>query len=188
MAEADALSRLSPAILRCRHSLPILSTLYLRPTRFSEIGRTLNIRSNVLVRKLSALETHGLVEQTSSGYALTEYGRALMDGFYPLISEVEPQVVAEVLKCKWSKEILRNLLKGPRYSAEIVNSLRGLSWKVASDRLKKLQRLGLVNRLVMAESSPVRVAYVLTRKGKMTAMWMESAMLEQTGGASVEYI
>ncbi|MEM4560596.1 MAG: winged helix-turn-helix transcriptional regulator [Candidatus Caldarchaeum sp.] len=173
MSSANASIIARQAVLRCKHALPILSAIYPRPQRFSDIGRKLGIHDNVLVRKLESLVSHGLVELTSGGYALTEGGRRLMDTLQPLMNEVEPEVVAEVLKCKWSKEILKKLVKGPRYSVEVVDGIAGLSWKVASERLKKLQRLGLVSRTVVSEQSPVRVVYGLTRKGMVVAWWVE---------------
>ncbi|MEM2871244.1 MAG: winged helix-turn-helix transcriptional regulator [Candidatus Caldarchaeum sp.] len=173
MSSANASIQARQDVLRCKHALPILSSIYQRPQRFSEICHRLGIHDKVLVRKLEVLMSHGLVMPTSGGYALTESGRRFMDSLQPVMNKVEPEVLAEVLKCKWSKEILKKLVEGPRYSVEVVDGIAGLSWKVASERLKKLQRLGLVSRTVVSEQSPVRVLYSLTRKGMVVAWWVE---------------
>ncbi|MEM4197356.1 MAG: winged helix-turn-helix transcriptional regulator [Candidatus Caldarchaeum sp.] len=182
MSSANASIQATQGILRCKHALPILSAIYPRPQRFSEICHRLGIHDKVLVRKLEALMSHGLVMPTSGGYALTESGRRFMDSLQPVMSKVEPEVLAEVLKCKWSKEILKKLVDGPRYSVEVVDGIAGLSWKVASERLKKLQRLGLVSRTVVSEQSPVRVLYGLTRKGMVVAWWVDVLTTAVGGG------
>ncbi|MEM0481603.1 MAG: winged helix-turn-helix transcriptional regulator [Nitrososphaerota archaeon] len=170
-------SMLTPPVFRCKHTIPILSAMRGSALRFSELERRLGVKPSVLVRKLWLLQREGLVRADGGKYMLTETGEQITRLLTPIVSEVSLQALAEVLKCKWSKEILTSLLKGPRYSVELVNSLDGLSWKVASERLRKLQKHGLVAKTVQAETTPVRVVYSLTRKGKLLAWWLLSAGL-----------
>lgn len=165
------------SIFRCKHTVPILSAMTAGPLRFSELVQKLDVKPTVLVRKLSLLQYNGLVRVEGARYVLTEAGERTTKLLTPIASEIPPQALAEVLKCKWLKEILTSLLKGPMYSVDLVNGLDGLSWKVASERLRKLQKNGLVAKTVQAENTPVRVVYSLTKKGKLLAWWLLSIRL-----------
>jgi DNA-binding HxlR family transcriptional regulator len=76
-------------------------------------------------------------------------------------------LVYEVLKLigdRWTLSLIHELSKGPRRTLELHNAFSGLSTKTLSDRLKQLQRNGLVSRTSFPESPP-RVEYSLTEKG-----------------------
>jgi DNA-binding HxlR family transcriptional regulator len=76
-------------------------------------------------------------------------------------------LVDEVLKLigdRWTLSLIHELSKGPRRTLELHSALSGLSTKTLSDRLKQLQRNGLVSRTSFPESPP-RVEYSLTEKG-----------------------
>jgi DNA-binding HxlR family transcriptional regulator len=76
-------------------------------------------------------------------------------------------LVYEVLKLigdRWTLSLIHELSKGPRRTLELHNAFSGLSTKTLSDRLKQLQRNGLVSRASFPESPP-RVEYSLTEKG-----------------------
>jgi DNA-binding HxlR family transcriptional regulator len=76
-------------------------------------------------------------------------------------------LVYEVLKLigdRWTLSLIHELIKGPRRTLELHNAFSGLSTKTLSDRLKQLQRNGLVSRTSFSESPP-RVEYSLTEKG-----------------------
>ncbi len=165
---------LSSNIFKCKHVVPIISILYQTPLRFSELSVRLGLNPKVLARKLLLLKSEGLIWLNGLRYRLTEDGKQVAEAMTPLLKEISPQVLGDVLKCKWSREILANLWKGPKYSVKIVEELDGLSWKVASERLKKLQRYGLIRRTVHSEDIPLRITYELTRKGKLLALWFLS--------------
>jgi DNA-binding HxlR family transcriptional regulator len=60
--------------------------------------------------------------------------------------------------------IIRDLVKGEKRFSQLERSLRGISPKTLSERLKKLEEARVVNRTCFAEVPP-RVEYTLTEKG-----------------------
>ncbi|MDQ3658010.1 MAG: helix-turn-helix transcriptional regulator [Chloroflexota bacterium] len=71
---------------------------------------------------------------------------------------------AELIGNKWTPLIIRDLVKGEKRFSELERSLRGISPKTLSERLKKLEDAQVVNRRCYAEVPP-RVEYTLTEKG-----------------------
>ncbi|MBE3590197.1 MAG: helix-turn-helix transcriptional regulator [Firmicutes bacterium] len=72
---------------------------------------------------------------------------------------------AQVLGDEWKLLILRDLIDGPRRFTELERSVRGISPRTLSQRLRALQRDGLVECTAYAESPP-RVEYRLTAMGR----------------------
>lgn len=66
---------------------------------------------------------------------------------------------------RWTLLLLRQLAFGDTRFAEFRENLPGIPATVLSDRLKKLERHGLVERAVYSEH-PLRAAYHLTPKGE----------------------
>ncbi|GEN32185.1 DNA-binding HxlR family transcriptional regulator [Cerasibacillus quisquiliarum] len=65
---------------------------------------------------------------------------------------------------RWVGLVLSELLKGERRFSEMEADLP-ISGRLLSDRLKLLEKEGIVNRKVYSEF-PVRIEYSLTEKGK----------------------
>lgn len=61
--------------------------------------------------------------------------------------------------------IVRDLKKTPRRFSELTTSLPAISTRTLSEKLKKLETEGLIERTEYAEFPP-RVEYSLTKKGK----------------------
>lgn len=72
---------------------------------------------------------------------------------------------AAIVGSRWTLLILRDLSGGSRRFGELQASLIGISPKTLSDRLKTLERQGVVRRSAH-RGAPVRVTYELTTKGK----------------------
>jgi DNA-binding HxlR family transcriptional regulator len=72
---------------------------------------------------------------------------------------------AELIGNKWTPLIIRDLVKGEKRFSELERSLRGVSPKTLSERLKKLEDANVVTRTCFAEVPP-RVEYTLTEKGR----------------------
>lgn len=72
---------------------------------------------------------------------------------------------AGIIGGKWTLLIFRDLADGCKRFNELERSLTGISPKTLSERLRKLQELGMVERQAYAEVPP-RVEYTLTTKGQ----------------------
>jgi DNA-binding HxlR family transcriptional regulator len=70
----------------------------------------------------------------------------------------------EVIGRRWSGAILRALLTGASRFSQIQATIPGLSQRLLSERLRELEREGLLTREVYPEI-PVRIEYRLTPQG-----------------------
>jgi DNA-binding HxlR family transcriptional regulator len=70
----------------------------------------------------------------------------------------------ELIGRRWSGAIIAALAEGPMRFAELTASVPGMSDRLLSQRLKELEREGLLERSV-EDGTPVRVSYALTSKG-----------------------
>lgn len=73
-----------------------------------------------------------------------------------------------LLAKKWMGLILYSLTEGELHFSELENAIPALSARVLTERIRELERAGLVLRKV-SDSSPVRVGYRLTDKGESLA-------------------
>ena len=71
---------------------------------------------------------------------------------------------AELIGNKWTPLIIRDLAEGCKRFSELERSLRGISPKTLSERLKRLEENAVIARHCYAEVPP-RVEYRLTEKG-----------------------
>lgn len=75
----------------------------------------------------------------------------------------------EYLSKKWSLIILLEIYKGKnnqkRYS-EIKNNISNISPKILSNRLKELEREGIINKKIDTSSFPVKCEYSLSDSGE----------------------
>ena len=71
---------------------------------------------------------------------------------------------ADIISGKWTLLILRDLSKGINRFSALERSLVGISPKTLSERLKGLEKAGIVTRKSYAEVPP-RVEYTLTSMG-----------------------
>ena len=71
---------------------------------------------------------------------------------------------AAIISGKWTILIIRDLASGLQRFSQLERSLRGISPKTLSERLRSLEEEGIVARRTFAEVPP-RVEYSLTEKG-----------------------
>ena len=71
----------------------------------------------------------------------------------------------ELIGRRWTGVILRAMLSGEARFSDIASVVPGLSDRLLAERLKELEAEGIVTRTVVP-STPVRVDYALTEKGK----------------------
>jgi DNA-binding HxlR family transcriptional regulator len=74
-------------------------------------------------------------------------------------------MVEDIVGCKWSLSVLKLVRDGVRRPGAMQRSVDGLTTKVLNERLRKLQRFGILEKEVYAEVPP-RVEYRLTDFGR----------------------
>ena len=89
------------------------------------------------------------------------------NGDVELPLDVAP-VLEAVFGCKWSLLVLSAIERGVVRPGALQRAIPGISAKVLHQRLSKLVRLGLLERVVHAEVPP-RVDYRLTSRGRDVA-------------------
>lgn len=71
---------------------------------------------------------------------------------------------AQIIEGKWTTQIVRDLLTGKKRYSQLLARLPGISPKILADRLRLLQRHGLLTKTVYPEVPP-RTEYQLTALG-----------------------
>jgi DNA-binding HxlR family transcriptional regulator len=71
----------------------------------------------------------------------------------------------DILGDKWSLLVVRDLLHGKHTYGELADSPERIPTNILADRLKRLERAGIVSSTPYQER-PVRYAYALTPKGR----------------------
>jgi len=87
------------------------------------------------------------------------------DGFEEIVCPAEKTIV--LIGNKWTLLIIRELVMadGPLRYNEIAKSLKKISSRTLSSRLKNLVNYGIVEKNII-DDSPIKVEYSLTEKGK----------------------
>ena len=83
-----------------------------------------------------------------------------------LLADCPTRLAVEIISDKWSVLVLFALSQRPRRHGEIVNVIGGISRKVLTQTLRRLQQYGLVERHAAA---PRQVEYHLTDLGRTLA-------------------
>ncbi|MGC8785725.1 MAG: winged helix-turn-helix transcriptional regulator [Armatimonadota bacterium] len=73
--------------------------------------------------------------------------------------------ITEILKCKWTLAILDAIARGVNRPGRLERELPGLTNKVLNERIRKLEKYGIIVRQVYPEIPP-RVEYLFTERGK----------------------
>lgn len=81
------------------------------------------------------------------------------------MSTVPYECITEVLKCKWTLAILDAIARGVNRPGRLERELPGLTTKVLNERIRKLERYGILVRKVYPEVPP-RVEYEFTPRGE----------------------
>lgn len=74
-------------------------------------------------------------------------------------------LVEDIVGCKWSMSILDMVEKGINRPGAMVREQDGLTTKVLNERLRKLQKYQILNKIEHPEVPP-RVEYIYTEFGK----------------------
>ncbi|MEO1767267.1 winged helix-turn-helix transcriptional regulator [Thiobacter aerophilum] len=94
------------------------------------------------------------------------------------------RMMEEVLGCKWSLAVLDSVRRGVCRPGAIERAIGGISTKVLNERLRKLVRYGVLEKLSYPEIPP-RVEYRLTGFGQRFVSILEQIeALERARGRS----
>ena len=93
----------------------------------------------------------------------------------PSVSACRVDMALRIIGDRWSLGIIHELSLGPRRTLELHGSFARLSTKTLAERLKRLERNGIITRVSFPQSPP-RVEYSLTDAGRqllpiLTAVW-----------------
>jgi DNA-binding HxlR family transcriptional regulator len=77
---------------------------------------------------------------------------------------VELRQALELISGKWNLLIIGALQFGPRGHAELLQLVDGISQKMLTQTLRRLEADGLIERTVVSRK-PLRVTYALTTRG-----------------------
>lgn len=108
----------------------------------------------------------GAPEDTATGETATaerietDRGGSRSPGCCPLYHEA-----VELVGRRWTGAILRVLMDGALRFSEIAQAVPELSDRLLSERMKELERRGIVERRVIS-GPPVRVEYSLSKMGR----------------------
>lgn len=72
--------------------------------------------------------------------------------------------ITAILKCKWTIAILDAIRRGINRPSRLQKELPGLTPKVLNQRIQKLERFGVIHKVIYPEIPP-RVEYTLTVRG-----------------------
>jgi DNA-binding HxlR family transcriptional regulator len=81
------------------------------------------------------------------------------------LADCPARAAIETIADKWSVVVLYGLSRGPRRHGELVELIGGISKKMLTQTLRRLEQRGLVSRRAYAEVPP-RVEYELTPLGR----------------------
>ena len=90
-----------------------------------------------------------------------------MSGFgpdAPFLADCPGRLTVELIADKWTAVVLYGLSEGPVRHGELIELIGGISRKMLTQTLRRLEAHGLVRRLAYAEVPP-RVEYELTQLG-----------------------
>ncbi|WHT16162.1 helix-turn-helix domain-containing protein [Crossiella sp. CA-258035] len=87
-----------------------------------------------------------------------------MSGSGPFLADCPARLAVELIADKWTVVVLAGLSQGPVRHGELAELIGGISRKVLTQTLRRLEAHGLLHRQAYAEVTP-RVEYELTPLG-----------------------
>lgn len=93
--------------------------------------------------------------------------------------------ILDLIGSKWSVLVIGRLEEGPHRFGELRRAVPGITQKMLTQTLRRLEEDGMVDRKVLAEMRPPRVEYSLTELGRTLTQplaairdWTESHLPE----------
>ena len=83
----------------------------------------------------------------------------------PELKSCPIETTFKIIGKRWTVLIIREILRGHRQFNRFMENIEGITPKVLTERLRELERLGIIRRDIVSEY-PIRVEYSLTDTGK----------------------
>jgi DNA-binding HxlR family transcriptional regulator len=97
----------------------------------------------------------------------TEMNCSMIEIVYnsPELRSCPIEATFKIIGKKWTVLIVREMLRGTKQFNRFLENIEGITPKVLTERLRELQKLGIVKRRIVSEY-PIRVEYEMTDLGK----------------------
>jgi DNA-binding HxlR family transcriptional regulator len=94
-------------------------------------------------------------------------GCSIIESVYnsPKLKSCPIETTFKIIGKKWAILIIREMLRGTAQFNRFLENIDGITPKVLTERLRELQKFGIVRRRIVSEY-PIRVEYELTDLGK----------------------
>ena len=83
----------------------------------------------------------------------------------PELKSCPIEATFNIIGKKWTVLLIREMLRGTRQFNRFLENIEGITPKVLTERLRELQKLGIVRRRIVSEY-PIRVEYEMTDLGR----------------------
>jgi DNA-binding HxlR family transcriptional regulator len=98
---------------------------------------------------------------------MTEIKCSMIETVYnsPELKSCPIEATFRIIGKKWTVLIIREMLRSTTQFNRFLENIEGITPKVLSERLRELQKFGIVRRRIVSEY-PIRVEYEMTDLGK----------------------
>src|SRR5215207_10526389 len=98
---------------------------------------------------------------------MTEIKFSMIEVVYnnPELKSCPIEATFRIIGKKWSVLIIREMLRGTTQFNRFLENIEGITPKVLTERLRELQKFGIVRRSIVSEY-PIRVEYEMTGLGR----------------------
>jgi DNA-binding HxlR family transcriptional regulator len=83
----------------------------------------------------------------------------------PELKSCPIEAVFKIIGKKWTVLVIREMLRGTTQFNRFLENIEGITPKVLTERLRELQKFGIVRRRIVSEY-PIRVEYEITDLGR----------------------
>lgn len=83
----------------------------------------------------------------------------------PELKSCPIETTFKIIGKKWAVLIIREMFRGTNQFNRLLENIEGITPKVLTERLRELQKLGIIKRTIVSEY-PIRVEYELTELGR----------------------
>ena len=98
---------------------------------------------------------------------MTKMRCSMIESVYnsPELKSCPIETTFKIIGKKWTVLIIREILRGTTQFNRFLGNIEGITPKVLTERLRELQKFGIVRRRIVSEY-PVRVEYEMTDLGR----------------------